>query len=102
MPRKPLLSQFNLLYIIICCLRDKMYKKRINDWHLYKYCKASQKEEILKGIETNRELGPDLGEPIVNGRKVKMHIIERYRKEKRRARSPEPSKMINRCAKRAR
>jgi hypothetical protein len=65
-----------------------MYKKRINDWQLHKNCKASVKEEILRSVEANRELGVDLGEPIVNGRTVKMHIIERHRKEKRRARSP--------------
>lgn len=65
-----------------------MYKKRINDWELHKNCKASAKEEILRSIEANRELGVNLGEPIVNGRTVKMHIIERHRKEKRRARSP--------------
>jgi len=61
-----------------------MYKKRIDDWQLRKNCKALEKEEILKCIETNRELGFDLGEPIINGRTVKMHIIERHQKEKRK------------------
>jgi hypothetical protein len=48
-----------------------MYKKRINDWQLHKNCKASQKEEILRYIETNRKLGINLGEPMVNGRKAR-------------------------------
>jgi hypothetical protein len=71
--------------------RDKMYKKRINDWQLHKYRKASEKEEISRIIETNKRLGVDLGEPMVNGRTVKMHLIERHRKEKRKASSPSPS-----------
>ena len=68
--------------------RDKMYKKRIKDWQLYKYRKASEKEEILRIIERNKKLGVDLGEPLVNGRTVKMHLIERHRKEERKASSP--------------
>ena len=42
------------------------------------------------GQTHNQKLGVDLGEPIVNGRMVKMHLIERHRKEKRKARSPSP------------
>jgi hypothetical protein len=68
-----------------------MYKKRINDWQLHKNCKASQKEEILRYIETNRTLGINLGEPMVNGRTIKMHLIQRHCKEKRKARSPSPN-----------
>src|ERR1700722_7145531 len=71
--------------------RDKMYKKRINDWQLHKNRKASEKEEISRIIEANQKLGVDLGEPMVNGRMVKMHLIERHRKEKRKARSPSPT-----------
>ena len=71
--------------------RDRMYKKRINDWQLHKYRKASEKEEISRIIEMNKKLGVDLGEPMVNGRTVKMHLIERHRKEKRKASSPSPS-----------
>jgi hypothetical protein len=62
-----------------------MYKKRINDWQLHKNRKASEKEEISRIIEANQKLGVDVGEPMVNGRMVKMHIIERHRKEKRKA-----------------
>ena len=100
MPRGSLLSQFNLLWLIRCP-RDKMYKKRIDDWQLRKNCTASEKEEILRCVEMNRELGVDLGEPIVNGRTVKMHIIERHRKEKRRTRSPGPIVGNGRSTKRA-
>jgi hypothetical protein len=39
---------------------------------------------------------------MVNGRKVKMHIIDRHRKEKRKARSPSPSVIDGRSAKRGR
>ena len=78
-----------------------MYKKRIDDWQLRKNCKALEKEEILKRIETNRELGVDLGEPIINGRTVKMHILERHQKEKRKVRSPGPSMAGARSTKRA-
>ena len=67
-----------------------MYKKRIKDWKLNKNCKASEKEEILRRVEANRELGVDLGDPMLNGRTVKMRVIERHRKEKRKARSPSP------------
>ena len=65
-----------------------MYKKRINDWQLHKNRKASEKEEISRIMEANQKLGVDLGEPMVNGRMVKMHLIERHRKEKRKAGSP--------------
>jgi hypothetical protein len=68
-----------------------MYKKRINDWQLRKNRKASEKEEISRIIEANRKLGVDLGEPMVNGRMVKMHLIERHRKEKRKAGSLSPT-----------
>lgn len=71
--------------------RDKMYKKRINDWQLHKYRKASEKEEISRIIEMNKKLGVDLGEPMVNGRTVKMDLIERHRKEKQKASFPSPS-----------
>lgn len=77
-----------------------MYKKRINDWQLRKNCKALEKEEILRSIETNRELGVDLGEPIINGQTVKMHIIERHHREKRKVRSPGPSMAGARSTKR--
>jgi hypothetical protein len=83
-------------------LRDKMYKKRINDWQLHKNCKALEKEEILRCVETNRKLGVDLGEPMVNGRMVKLQVIERHRKEKRKARSPSPSVIDGRSTKLAR
>jgi hypothetical protein len=73
--------------------RDKMYKKRINDWQLHKYRKASEKEEISRIIERNEKLGVDIGEPVVNGRAVKMHLIERHRKEKRKA-SPSASLLL--------
>jgi hypothetical protein len=78
-----------------------MYKKRIDDWQLHKNCTASEKEEILRCIEMNRELSVDLGEPIMNGRTVKMHIIERYQKEKRKVKSPRPSMADTRSTKRA-
>jgi hypothetical protein len=68
-----------------------MYKKRIKDWQLHKYRKASEKEEISRIIETNKMLGVDLGEPMVNGRTVEMHLIGRHRKEKRKASSSNPS-----------
>jgi ribosomal protein L21 len=68
-----------------------MYKKRINDWQLHKYRKASEKEEISRMIEVGKRLGVDLGEPMVNGRTVETHLIERHRKEKRKASSSNPS-----------
>ena len=71
--------------------RDKMYKKRINDWKLHKYRKASEKEEISRITEMNKRLGVDLGEPMVNGRTVGAHLIERHRKEKRKASSSNPN-----------
>lgn len=71
--------------------RNKMYKKRINDWQLHKNRKASEKEEISRIMEANQKLGVDLGEPMVNGCMVKMHLIERHRKEKRKAGSPSPT-----------
>ena len=67
-----------------------MYKKRISDWKLHKNCKAPEKAEILRHVEIYRELGVDIGDPILNGRIVKMHVLERHRKEKRKARSPSP------------
>jgi hypothetical protein len=79
-----------------------MYKKRINDWQLQKNCKALEKEEILRCLETNRKLGVDLGQPMVNGRMVKLQVIERHRKEKRKARSPSPSVIDGRSTKLAR
>jgi hypothetical protein len=79
-----------------------MYRKRVNDWKLHKNHKALEKEEILRCVETNRRLGVDLGEPMVNGRMVKMHVIERHRKEKRKAGSPSPSVADSRPTKCAR
>jgi hypothetical protein len=71
--------------------RDKMYKKRIKDWQLHKNRKALEKEEISRIMEANQKLGVDLGEPMVNGRIVKVHLIERHRREKRKAGSPSPT-----------
>jgi hypothetical protein len=79
-----------------------MYKKRIHDWQLHKNFKAWEKEEILRCVDKNGKLGLDLGMPMVNGRTVKMHIIERHRKEKRKARSRSPSVIDGRSAKCAR
>jgi hypothetical protein len=76
-----------------------MCKKRINDWKLHKNCKVSDKEEILRCVEKSREMGFDLGEPMVNGRAIKMHVIERHRKEKRRAKHSSPSVIGNPCTK---
>jgi tetratricopeptide (TPR) repeat protein len=83
-----------------------MYKKRINDWQLHKNRKASEKEEISRIIEANQKLGVDLGEPMVNGRMVKMHLIERHRRENRKARLPSPTAALSggrstKCAQRS-
>ena len=65
-----------------------MYKKRIKDWKLGKNFKALEKEEILRLVEANKQSGIDLGDPMLNGRTVKMHVIERHRNEKRKVKPP--------------
>lgn len=77
-----------------------MYKKRICDWQLHKNCKASEKKEILQCIETNRKLGADIGEPTVDGRTIKWHVLERYRKAKQRPSCPSPNEIDSPSAKR--
>jgi hypothetical protein len=62
-----------------------MYKKRIHKWQLRKNCKTAEKEAILRCMDTQENLGVDLGRPMLNGKPVKMHLIDRHRKEKRKA-----------------
>ena len=67
------------------CSRLNMYKKRISKWQLQKNCKVAEKDAILQCIEIQRNLGVDLGQPMLNGKPVKMHVIHRYQKSKRKA-----------------
>jgi hypothetical protein len=62
-----------------------MYKKRINDWQLFKNQKAAEKEQIVQHLEVHRKLGVDLGQPMLRGREVKEHKIARYVRGKRKA-----------------
>lgn len=61
-----------------------MYKKRISKWQLHKNCKAAEKEAVLQCIDTQKNLGVDLGQPLINGKPVEMHLIDRHRKGKRK------------------
>jgi tetratricopeptide (TPR) repeat protein len=64
-----------------------MYKTRICKWKLPKNCKATEKEEIARCMEAQQKVGVDLGQPMVNGKIVNKHLIERHCKE-RRANTP--------------
>src|SRR5436305_8891254 len=64
--------------------RIKMYKKRISKWDLHKNCKTAKKEAILQCMDTHEDLGVDLGQPMLNGKPVRMHVLHRHRKEKRK------------------
>lgn len=65
--------------------RVAMYKKRITKWQLRKNCKTAEKEAILQCMDTQKTLGVDLGQPMLRGKPVRMHLIDRHRKEKRKA-----------------
>jgi hypothetical protein len=62
-----------------------MYKKRINDWQLFKNQKAAEKEQIVQHLEAHRKLGVDLGQPMIRGQEVKEHKITRHLRGKRKA-----------------
>src|SRR2546430_5198882 len=64
--------------------RITMYKKRISKWGLHKNCKAAEKEAILRCMDTQEDLNVDLGQPMLNGKPVRMHVLHRHRKEKRK------------------
>jgi hypothetical protein len=64
--------------------RINMYKKRISKWELHKNCKTAEKEAILRCMDTHEDLGIDLGQPMLNGKPVRMHVLHRHRKEKQK------------------
>jgi hypothetical protein len=61
-----------------------MFKKRIDEWQLHKNAKAAEKEAILRSMKQHEKLGVDLGQPMLKGKVLELHRLERYRKEKRK------------------
>ena len=61
-----------------------MYKKRINEWQLFKNHKSAEKEEIVQHQEAQRQLGIDLGQPMIRGQRVNEHKIARHLRGKRK------------------
>jgi tetratricopeptide (TPR) repeat protein len=61
-----------------------MFKKRIDEWQLHKNVKAAEKEAILRSMKQHEKLGVDLGQPMLKGKVLELHRLERYRKEKRK------------------
>jgi tetratricopeptide (TPR) repeat protein len=61
-----------------------MFKKRIDEWQLHKNVKAVEKEAILRSMKQHEKLGVDLGQPMLKGKVLELHRLERYRKEKRK------------------
>ena len=64
--------------------RNRMFKKRIDEWQLHKNAKAAEKEAILRSMKQHEKLGVDLGQPMLKGKVLELHRLERYRKEKRK------------------
>ena len=54
-----------------------MYKKRIRDWRLAKYCKQSEKLVVLERVQQRERLGKDTHEIIVRGRRIPIGRIMR-------------------------
>ena len=67
-----------------------MFKKRIDEWQLHKNAKAAEKEAILRSMKQHEKLGVDLGQPMLKGKVLELHRLERYRKEKRKFDYPTP------------
>lgn len=61
-----------------------MFNKRIDEWQLHKNVKAAEKEAILRRMKQHEKLGVDLGQPMLKGKILEPHRLERYRKEKRK------------------
>ncbi len=58
-----------------------MYKKRITRWQLFKNYKSSEKEQIARSLEVNGHSGLEQ-HLTVRGAPVKMHRIDRHRRER--------------------
>jgi hypothetical protein len=62
-----------------------MYKTRFAKWGWRKNLKKAEKEAISQCMDAHENLGVDLGQPMLNGRPVRIPLIDRQRKEKRKA-----------------
>jgi hypothetical protein len=54
----------------------KMYKNRFTEWGLLKNLERAGKEAILQRMDAHENLSVDLGQPMLNGRLVRKHLID--------------------------
>lgn len=56
----------------------KMYKSRITKWHLKKYVKTTEKEDIVTAIKNSNFEGEDLQSITFDGRPARLDLVRRY------------------------